>query len=180
MNRRQMMIMSAAVLGPRPETAVAQQSPGKEVLPLDQYEPKSMLHTRESSVPRARYPVIDFHTHIVTAGGPEGPGKLRYGATAEECLSVMDRKNIRTMVNLTGGYGDNLREAIAKLQNAHPGRFVVFVEPAWSRAADSGYPKLQADLIKDAHGAGAKKDGVERIKAVNVHRECRREILCDR
>ena len=161
-----MMIMSAAALGPRPETAVAQQSPGKEVLPLDQYEPKSMLHTRESSVPRARYPVIDFHTHIVTAGGLEGPGKLRYGATPEECLAVMDRTNIRTMVNVTGGYGDNLREAIAKLQGPHPGRFMVFVEPAWSRAADSGYPKLQADLIEDAHRAGAK--GVKVLKTLGL------------
>jgi hypothetical protein len=42
------------------------------------------------------------------AGGLQGPGEIRFAASAEECLAVMDRKNIRTMVNLTGGYGGNL------------------------------------------------------------------------
>ena len=81
-----------------------------------------MLRVHETKVPRAAYPVIDFHTHITHAGGLKGPGEIRFAASAEECLAVMDRKNIRTMVNLTGGYGANLQQAIDKLQKAHPGR----------------------------------------------------------
>ncbi len=112
-----------------------------------------MLRVAETKVPRSRYPVIDWHTHI-TGGGV--PGKeIRFAMNPETCLPVMDRKNIRTMIDLTGGYADALRQAIAKLQTAHPGRFLVFTEPAYDNASDPGYPKMQADLIGDAHKAGA-------------------------
>ena len=33
-------------------------------LPLTEFEPKSMLHVAETHVARARFPVIDFHTHV--------------------------------------------------------------------------------------------------------------------
>jgi predicted TIM-barrel fold metal-dependent hydrolase len=126
-----------------------------------------MLHAVETKVARAAYPVIDFHTHITFAGGLGGPGKIHFAAGAAECLAVMDRKNIRTMVNLTGGYGANLQEAIDKLQSAHPGRFLVFTEPAWSKAADADYPHVQADLIEDAHRRGAK--GLKILKTLGLY-----------
>jgi predicted TIM-barrel fold metal-dependent hydrolase len=140
---------------------------GNDELPLPQYQPRSMLHTRETRVARAAFPVIDMHTHITHAGGLEGPGKIHFAASAEECLTVMDRKNIRTMVDLTGGYGANLQEAIDRLQSAHPGRFLVFTEPAWSKAAEPDYPKTQADLIADAHRRGSK--GVKVLKTLGLY-----------
>jgi predicted TIM-barrel fold metal-dependent hydrolase len=68
----------------------------------------------------------------------------------------MDRKNIKTMVDLTGGYGEGVRDAIHKLQDAHPERFIVFTEPAWDKASDPGYSRMQAELIEGAHRSGAK------------------------
>jgi predicted TIM-barrel fold metal-dependent hydrolase len=138
----------------------------KDALPVERFQPRSMLHVHESHVPRAAYPVVDFHTHITHAGGLQGPGEIRFAASAEDCLKVMDRKNIRTMVDLTGGYGANLQQAIDKLQTAHPGRFVVFTEPAWSKAADSNYSRVQADLIEDAHKRGAK--GLKVLKTLGL------------
>jgi predicted TIM-barrel fold metal-dependent hydrolase len=70
------------------------------------------------------------------------------------------------MVNLTGGSGEGLREAIQKLQTAHPGRFVVFTEPSWAKAPDAGYAKFQADQIEDAHRAGAK--GLKVLKTLGL------------
>ena len=164
-NRRQLIAAAAggAVL---PLPAAPQNAPQNAPLPVNEFEPKSMLHAPETRVPRSRYPVIDFHTHITGAGGLAGPGKLRWSATPEECLAVMDRKNLRTMVDVTGGYGDNLREAVAKLSKAHAGRFVVFTEPAWSRTAEPGYPKLQADLIEQAHRDGA--GGLKVLKTLGL------------
>src|SRR5215470_3629924 len=148
MNRREaLMIPFAAAAAAR-----AQQQSATGGLPVDQYQPKSMLHTAETHVPRARFPVIDFHTHI-TSGSADG-AQLRVSLDPAGCLAVMDRKNIRTMVDLTGSYGEALREAVAKLPEAHPGRFVVFSEPAWSHASDPGYPQFQADRIAEAHNAG--------------------------
>jgi predicted TIM-barrel fold metal-dependent hydrolase len=167
MNRRDLLLSLPGALGaaflPRPVRA----SDEKEVLPVEQFQPRSMLHSPETQVPRAAYPVIDFHTHITHAGGLQGPGKIRFAATAEECLAVMDRKNIRTMVDLTGGYGDNLQEAINKLQTARPGRFIVFTEPAWSKAADADYSRVQGDLIEDAHRRGAK--GLKVLKTLGLY-----------
>jgi len=136
-------------------------------LPIEQFQPRSMLHAQETKVPKAAFPVIDIHTHITHAGGLDGPGDIRFAASAEECLAVMDRKNIRTMVNLTSGYGANLQQAIDKLQVAHPGRFIVFTEPAWSKAADADYAKTQADLIADAHRRGAK--GLKVLKTLGLY-----------
>ena len=38
--------------------------PQAKPLDISQYEPKSMLQVHESYVARAKYPVIDIHTHI--------------------------------------------------------------------------------------------------------------------
>jgi predicted TIM-barrel fold metal-dependent hydrolase len=167
MNRRQMIVMApaAALAAQFPASAEPQQ--GGTGLPLEQYQPKSMLHAAETRVPRARYPLLDFHTHISMAGDLDPAGKLRWSATPEECLAVMDRKNIRTMVNLTGGHGPALRESIARLQTAHPGRFLVFTQPAFTRIGEPAYPKVQADLITDAHKAGA--HGIKVMKTLGLY-----------
>lgn len=168
MNRRQMLFGASGLFAAREVSAQTGDQPtSRGVLPLEQYQPKSMLHTHETKVARARYPVIDFHTHITHASGMTGAGKLGFAATPEECLALMDRKNIRTMVNLTSGYGDHLREAVSKLQSAHPGRFVVFTEPAWSMTSAPDYPKRQADLIEDAHRSGAK--GLKILKTLGLY-----------
>ncbi len=169
MNRRNWLAFSAGSLmaGGRPASAQSPvQAPQAERggrLPLEEFQPKSMLHVPETQVPRARFPLIDFHTHITFAARAGG---IHFGMDPANCLAVMDRKNIRTMVDVTGGYGDGLREAIAKLQTAHPGRFLVFTEPVWSRASDPGYSKFQADQIEDAHNAGAK--GLKILKTLGL------------
>ena len=43
-------------------------------LPLTEFEPKSMLHVKETHVARARFPVIDFHTHVSPRPGSQRPG----------------------------------------------------------------------------------------------------------
>jgi predicted TIM-barrel fold metal-dependent hydrolase len=184
-NRRQWMALSASTLAAGRQTATAQQAgqgttPQDTVLPMEKYEPKSMLHVPETHVPRSRFPVIDFHTHITFAGGGGNPEGVRFGMDPVKCLAVMDRKNIRTMVDVTGGYGAGLREAIAKLPAAHAGRFIVFTEPAWAKASDEGYSKTQADLIDDAHKAGAK--GLKVLKNLGLflrERESKKLVRID-
>jgi predicted TIM-barrel fold metal-dependent hydrolase len=173
MNRRHWLNLGAAALAAecamaREQDAVApstrnSSAEGAAGLPLEQYEPKSMLHVPVTHVPRARFPVIDFHSHI-TSGGPGGA--IRFHMDPGQCLAVMDNRNIRTMVDLTGGYGDGLREAIGRLSGAHPGRFVVFTEPAWDRASDPDYARFQGAQIEAAHGAGAR--GLKVLKTLGL------------
>ena len=169
MNRREWLALLPAGFGALParsRAAAPQSGPAAApaALPIEQYQPKSMLHTAETHVQRARFPLIDFHTHI-TGGSADGT-RIHFGMDPANCLAVMDRKNMRTMVDLTGSYGGALGEALAKLQQAHPGRFIVFTEPAWSRASDPDYPKDQADLVASAHQAGAK--GLKVLKTLGL------------
>ncbi len=149
------------------EAANAQKPGAGAPLPLADYQPRSMLHAPETHVERARFPLIDFHTHV-TWGPNLAPGeKVVFNATPGELLAVMDRKNIRAMVDVTGGVGAGLDESIAKLATAHAGRFIVFTEPWWSRAAESGYARFQAEQIESAHKAGAK--GIKVLKTLGLY-----------
>jgi predicted TIM-barrel fold metal-dependent hydrolase len=130
-----------------------------------------MLSVPETRVERAKFPVIDVHTHLTfrvrsVAGVAHGEA-MRAIATADELLPVMDRRNVQTMVNLTGGVGSGLKESIGRLQQPHPGRFVVFTEPSWDRLLEPGYPKWQADELARAKDAGAR--GVKVLKTLGLY-----------
>lgn len=140
---------------------------GQEAIRLPEFEPKSMLKLPETRVDRARFPVIDFHTHLTggdALGGVEG---TRDAAPPDEVLPVMDRKNIRTMVNLTGGYGKGLDETIARWDKKHPGRIVTFTEPWFAKTIEPGYSKFQADEIVRAKAAGAR--GIKVLKVLGLY-----------
>lgn len=140
-------------------------------LSLVDYQPTSMLHVQETHVARSRFPVIDIHTHICESAkdenGVDMSPKRTYYATPEELLQVMDRKNIRSMVNLTGGYGSGLSETVKKYDRAFPDRFYTFTEPSYSRLLESGYPKLQAQAIEQAHKDGAR--GLKILKTLGLY-----------
>ncbi len=118
---------------------------------------------------RARFPVIDIHTHLTradrTAGAPDD-------ATAalvppSEVLPVMDRKGLRAMVNLTGGRGAGLERSVRDFDRAHPGRFITFTEPSWSRAQEPGYPAFQAAELERARRVGAR--GLKVLKTLGLY-----------
>ena len=140
-------------------------------LPLAEYEPRSMLHVRETEVLRARYAAIDIHTHLSfsakTEHGVALAAERHFASAPSEILPIMERKNLRALVNLTGGYGDGLREALGKYDNANPGRFYTFTEPSYSRFLEPNYPKLQAEAIADAHAAGAR--GLKILKTLGLY-----------
>ena len=126
-----------------------------------------MLHAKETKVPRARFPVIDIHAHLSWALKSEHGVPLSeertFLAPPSELLEVMDRKNIRTLTNVTGGVGEGLRESVRRYDKANPGRFLTFTEPWWSRTAESGYSKFQADEL-----ARARQDGAHGLKVLKT------------
>jgi predicted TIM-barrel fold metal-dependent hydrolase len=144
---------------------------GKTGLDLGDFEPRSMLHVPSHAVERARFPAIDIHTHLAfSAKSEKGVAvseERNFLATSEELLEVMDRKNIRTMVNLTGGTGAGLAQCLKRYDQAHPGRFITFTEPLWSRSHRADYPKLQAEEIGRAKQAGAR--GLKVLKTLGLY-----------
>jgi len=140
-------------------------------LALAEFQPKSMLQVHESHVARARFPLIDFHTHITisakSVNGVALSADRTYLGTPEELLAVMDRRNIRAMVDLTGGYDQGLADVVRKYDQAYPGRFITFTEPCYEHWKEPNYPQIQADAIERAHQQGAK--GLKILKTLGLY-----------
>jgi predicted TIM-barrel fold metal-dependent hydrolase len=170
LNRREWLAATAAGLSLplRSTTAASPQpsTPQPPALPLHEFVPRSMLHVPETAVERARFPVIDVHTHLTFAS--TGPAEaVQTLMPAAELLAVMDRRNIRTMVNVTGGRGAGLEQAVGAFDRAYPGRFLTFTEPWWARAHEPGYAAFQADELGRAKAAGAR--GLKVLKTLGLY-----------
>ncbi len=137
-------------------TAVPAQQPPKprpQPLALADFQPKSMLVIPEHKIARAKYPVIDVHTHV------GGALRVRPGtpnpASLPQIVSWMDQLNLQLMLNLTGGHGDALARNIASLDRKFSGRFYSCVQPDWTRVHEPGYAAWQAADLARAKQAGA-------------------------
>ncbi len=173
-NRRQWILSMAAAWGagsvrtaaaPRSQQSTGESSPCP--LALTDFEPASMLKVAVTQVEKARFPVIDIHTHLSGVDRRAPEPLARHRATPDEVLSLMDRHNLRYMVNLTGGYGAALDQTLAYWKRPHPDRFVVFTEPWFSRFEEEGYPDWQAGQIEWAARQGA--GGLKLTKALGLY-----------
>ena len=171
------VVLGASGLGgglPAAAGAGEAKAAAKGDLLLKDFEPRSMLHVNETRVERARFPVIDVHTHLTFARSEFSrkeddvapKGEVEVLIAAKDALAVMDRKNVRLMVNLTGGRGKGLEQSIAAFDAAAPGRFMTCVEPSYGRLLDPGFPKAQADAIDQAKRSGAR--GLKVLKTLGL------------
>jgi predicted TIM-barrel fold metal-dependent hydrolase len=145
-----------------PLAAFAQSDRKGKPLDIADYQPTSMLRVQEHRIEKARFPVIDIHTHLSFSKDESN----RYAVPPSDLLPVMDRRNLQTMVNLTGGRGAGLREAVQKFDKAHPGRFLTFTEPWFSRVDEPGFPQWQAEQIQQAARDGAR--GLKVLKTLGL------------
>jgi len=178
MNRRQLLcgagmgLVSGVVARAGEKASPTNDDQSKpERLSLLDYQPTSMLHVRETRVERALYPVIDIHTHITgsskSINGVALAAERHFYAIPDNLIPVMDRKNIRSMVNLTGGFGSGLTETIQKYDKSYRERFYTFSEPCYSRFLEPDYPRIQAETIEQAHRDGAR--GLKILKTLGLY-----------
>jgi len=147
------------------------QSAKPERLALEDFQPRSMLHVPETQVERSRFPVIDVHTHLTMSArhkhGVALGEEIKVLASPDDILRVMDQKNLRLLVDLTGNHGTGLEEAIRLFQRPHPDRFMVFTEPGWDHFNRPDYARWQADELARAHQAGAR--GLKIVKTLGLY-----------
>src|SRR3954447_23511026 len=85
---------------------------------IREYKPRSTLVVPQHPVPRAKFPVVDIHSHHPTPISPQD---------YEKVVKSMDALNIRVIINLSGGWGDQLRQGLAAIKNSpYPDRMVLF------------------------------------------------------
>ena len=87
-------------------------------LTVEEYTPRSTLVVDGHEVPRARFPVVDVHSH-------HWPGFT--AARWDTIVDEMDALNLQVLVNLSGGSGRTLERGVATIAGSpHPGRMVFF------------------------------------------------------
>jgi uncharacterized protein len=121
-----------------------------QTMTIDDYDPKSTLVVPEHPVTRAKYPFIDVHNHQAKCLSKDCVDKL---------VSEMDKLNLRVMVNLSGGYGDNFQRLVTAQHGRYPDRLIVFANINFHGLDDADYPaKAAAQLEQDV------KNGAQGLK----------------
>src|ERR1700681_3509562 len=111
------VLFAALIVWPRAAMTQKDEAPQKkqQTPTIDEYQPKSTLVTREHKLERAKFPFIDIHSNHWNPA-PEEVDRL---------VKEMDTINLRVMVNLSGGTGEELKKTVAVMKGRYPDRFVV-------------------------------------------------------
>src|SRR5262249_37435613 len=116
-------------------------------LKLRDWEPRSMMVTSTTEVQKPLFPVVDVHNH-------RGGGKARLtGKVVQRYLAEMNEAGVRTVVNLDGGWGERLKETLAALDEAHPGRFLTFALVNFDGIDDPDWGKREARRLEESFKA---------------------------
>lgn len=118
-------------------------------LKLRDWEPKSMLKTKVTRVNIPAYPVIDVHNHL------GGGSRTLTDERVKRYLQHMDDAGVQTVVNLDGGWGKKLKETIAALDQAHPGRFITFALIDLNGFDEEGWTTRETSQLRQSFEAGA-------------------------
>jgi predicted TIM-barrel fold metal-dependent hydrolase len=132
---------------------------------LSDYRPRPALATRVTTVERPRFPVIDAHNHL----GPEFGGGWSERPVAQ-LLEVLDQANVRTLVDLDGGWGEEiLHQRLDRFKAAAPERFHVFGGVDWNAWPEHGdrFGEWAAARLRAQAARGA--DGLKIWKPLGLH-----------
>ncbi|MGE0128369.1 MAG: amidohydrolase family protein [Blastocatellales bacterium] len=116
-----------------------------QTLTFEEYEPKSTMVVPEHKVPRAKFPMIDIHSHHSRLT-PEYVDKL---------IREMDSINLRVIVNLSGGTGERLKQTVTAMKGRYPDRFVVFANLSFDDLNESDFGKRAAARLEEDVKNGA-------------------------
>ncbi len=122
----------------------------KKTLLLKDFHPASMLHAPAHPVDKAKFYVIDVHSHVNDAAGIDAH------MPPERVVEVMNNTNVKTIVILTGMWGEKLQRVLNEMVKAYPGRFIVFSQIDWSKIDDPNFSKEMVAQLDDAVGRGAR------------------------
>ena len=122
-------------------------------LSLEDFVPRSRLVTKETHIIKPRYPVVDVHNHL---GEEFGGGWCN--RPVSELLEVMDQAGVQLLVDLDGGWGEQILEKrLEKYISVAPQRFCVFGGVDWSSWSLKGeaFPAWAVSRLKEQASRGA-------------------------
>jgi len=109
------------------------------------YRPRSTVVAEQHLVPKAKFPVVDVHTHN-TAGFANTPERIR----------EMDALNLRVLVELTGGGAAAVKQKVDAIKaSPYTDRFRVFANVNWEGAGGPGWQENALEDLRQAVKNGA-------------------------
>jgi len=132
----------------------------KKTLLLRDFHPVSMLHAPAHNVDKAKYYVIDVHNHVNDAQG------IDEHMPPERVIQIMDNTNVKTVVILTGMWGDKLQRVIDEMVKPHPGRFIVFSQIDFSKIDDPNFSQEMVTQLDDSVRRGSR--GLKQLKDLGL------------
>lgn len=141
-------------------------------LALENFRPRSMLKVAAHDLLRAKFPVVDVHTHPQvrlekpTADTPGNPRPATVAPQAiDDFVRLMDEQNIAVCVSLDGGLGAKLEDHQRLLWTKHRDRFVIFAnidfkgrgqqdQPASWDCNQPGFIERTVEQLRAAHASG--------------------------
>ena len=129
---------------------------------LRDFTPRPMVRLPEHEVEKAAAPAVDVHNHLGKWHGGEWSAP-----EVPVLLSIMDSCNVASIVNLDGGWADELEENLDRYDRPYPGRFATFCRLDWTLPSQSGWPEKLVASLQDSARRGAA--GVKLWKDLGLH-----------
>ena len=120
-----------------------------DVILVKDYAPRSLVVTRETFVPKPKYPAIDCHVHVV-AKTPE---------EIADWVKTMDEVGMETSVVLTGATGKSFDDLVELLPKKYPGRFLLYCGLDRTDVDKPDYPKRAVAELERCYNKGARGVG---------------------
>ncbi len=133
----------AATVGQQPAT----DTPPDKLL-LKDYRPRSIYKIPQTDVPRAKFPVIDMHSHVY----------VRDAAAVEAWIATLDEVNVEKVVVMASGARARFDRAL-ELFGPHPDRFEVWTGLDFAGSSEPGWSQRAIAELERAHAAGARGIG---------------------
>lgn len=134
------------------------QAPAQAAPSIVDYRPRSTVVAPQHLVPKAKYPVVDVHTHVTETA-----------ANMPKMIPEMDALNLRVLVNLSGGSDPNVvkQKVDAIAESPYKDRFRVFANVNWNGAGGPGWKEKAVADLEQAVKNGA--IGLKIFKDLGLH-----------
>lgn len=138
-----LVVSTPALVGQQP----AADTPPDQLL-LKDYRPQSIYKIQQTEVPRAKFPVIDMHSHVY----------VRDAAGVARWLETLDAVNVERTIVMASGAGERFDDAM-KLFGGHPDRFEVWTGLDLADSDQPGWAERAIIELERAYAAGARGIG---------------------
>ena len=114
---------------------------------LTDFDPISQLVVKRTDISKAKFPVIDVHTHL---------RKIDNRYAAASLVKTMDKLNFRMIFDLDGNFKEGFNRSLKYLAGPYPDRFTALCKIDLLTLDDADFAQKTTAYIRECHKRGAR------------------------